>query len=105
MKKALHVATLILFFHQAQAQYYGNEWINYSQDYFKFKIVNDDFYRISYQALVNSGIPVSTISGSNLQIFNKGHEIPIYVTTSGILGTGDYIEFYAVHNDGEWDST
>src|SRR5580765_2152459 len=108
MKKSLLLFFLLLTtFYNARSQnfYYGNEWINYSQTYFKFKIVNNGFYRIPYQTLVNSGVPVSGINGSNFAIFNKGHEIPIYVTTNSILGQTDYIEFYAVRNDGVWDST
>jgi hypothetical protein len=105
MKRSLLAALLILSLQLVHAQYYGNEWINYSQSYFRFKIINDGLYRISYNALINSGVPLSTINGSNLQIFTQGKEIPIYVTTGGTLGSSDYLEFYAVHNDGTWDST
>jgi hypothetical protein len=107
MKKNLLFILLIGFLTRASSQNisYGNEWINYSQSYFKFKIIDDGLYRITYEALNNSGVPISTINGSNFSVFNKGKEIPLYVTNSGILGPGDYLEFYAVHNDGAWDST
>ncbi len=105
MKRLLLIITLITaFFPRAHSQVYGNEWINYNQTYFKFSIINDGFYRISYNQLLLAGIPVSGINGSNYQIFNKGKEVPVYVTTNVPLGLNDYLEFYAVHNDGQWDS-
>jgi len=36
---------------------FGNEWINYSQEYYKIKITQEGIYRISYSTLVNSGLP------------------------------------------------
>ncbi|HYV95785.1 MAG TPA: C25 family cysteine peptidase [Chitinophagales bacterium] len=105
MRKLLLLLILTGVFFKAHSQLYGNEWINYSQTYFKFRILQDGLYRIPYSTLQNFGVPVNSINGSNIQIFGRGQEVPIYVTASGILGTNDYIEFYAVHNDGYWDST
>src|SRR6185503_19384200 len=75
------------------------------QTYLKLRIHEDGMYRIPYSTLQNFGVPVNSINGSNIQIFGRGKEVPIYVSTPGILSTSDYIEFYAVHNDGFWDST
>jgi hypothetical protein len=93
------------FFKNTHSQVYGNEWIHYDQSYYTFKIITDGVYRIPYSSLLNSGIPVGSINGSNFQIFNKGKEVPVYVSTNAVFTANDFIEFYAVHNDGEWDST
>src|SRR5947207_11934134 len=102
MKKLLLILVFIGCVRSGYSQLIGNEWINYGQTYFKFQVVKDGLYRLNYSTLQNFGVPVSSINGSNFQIFARGHEIPIYVTTTGILGANDYIEFYATYNDGWW---
>jgi len=88
------------------AQPYGNEWVNYNQKYYQFSIVEDGLYRIPYQSLVDAGIPISSISANQLQIFGKQRELPLYVKDNGdnSINPGDYIEFYAERNDGWLDS-
>ena len=100
----LSVTLFILFSEGLQAQSYGNEWINYNQTYYKIKISQDGLYRDTYSVLQQSGIPVSTINGSDFQIFGRGQEVPMYVSTNSILSNTDYIEFYALKNDGALDS-
>ena len=78
------------------AQNFGNEWINYSQKYYKIPISTNGVYRINKQALVSSEIPIDAIDPRNIQIFHKGKEIPIYITTGQYLylfENNDYIEF------------
>ncbi len=106
MRKALPLLSLIfiLFSAKLQAQSYGNEWINYSQTYYKIKILQDGLYRITYDVLQQSGVPVATVTGSQLQIFGRGQEQPIYVSTNNLFSSTDYIEFYALKNDGSLDS-
>jgi len=106
MKKFLLFICVTCFFFKSfsQSPLYGNEWINYSQQYFKIKIEADGLYRISYSTLLNSGIPLSTINGNQFQIFGRGQEVPIYVSTNSVFTTNDYIEFYALKNDGSLDS-
>ena len=97
----------LLSFFALQAQNMGNEWINYNQKYYKFKVVEDGIYRISYSALQNAGVPLSSISNpKNFQIFGRGEEQYIYVhnENTGVFGPNDYIEFYAQKNDGWYDS-
>ena len=89
------------------SQTYGNEWIDYSQRYFSFKVWQDGVYRIYQEDLVNSGIPVQSIPVNRFQVFGKEREIPIYVQDdgNGILDPGEYIEFVAERNTGWLDST
>ena len=78
---------------------FGNEWINYSQTYYKMKIVEDGLYRISASALNNAGITTSGLQAGNYQIFLMGTEVPCYVQMNG--NTVDFIEFYGKKHRGE----
>ena len=82
---------------------YGNEWINYDQSHRKAYITADGVYRIPYQALASSGIPVSSISAANLQLFANGEELPIYTSGNNLTNGSGYIEFYAEKNKGDLD--
>ena len=81
----------------------GNEWIDYSQSYYKMLLAEDGVYRVSYQELVDGGVPVDQLSGDQIQLYYFGEEIAIKVSSSGVLSEGDYIEFYGVKNRGELD--
>ena len=89
------------------AQQYGNEWINFGQKHYKISIPNTGLYRIDYNTLVNSGIPVSSINPKNFQLFIKGQEqyININDESDNVFNTTDYIEFYAKKNDASFDSS
>lgn len=106
--KFAHVTILLLTFFttsSVSAQTFGNEWINYDQQYLTFDITQDGFYRIGYNTLNTAGVPASVLP-EQFQIFGKEHEIPIYVEDGGdnTMGPGDYILFYAERNDGWLDS-
>lgn len=103
--KKIYVILIILFTVSfAHAQPYGNEWINYSNTYYKFKILNKGIYRISQTELVNAGISPNNLVGTYFKLFRNGVEVPLYVTTNGLFGLGDYIEFLGIGNDGEMDA-
>ena len=88
-----------------------NDWINYSQSYYKFPIHKDGIYRLNYLELINAGIAISTIDSRQIQVFGKGEELHLFINDGGdnIIGSssgaaqGDYIEFYAEKNDGWYD--
>ncbi len=82
---------------------FGDEWINFDQSYFKVAVAEDGVYRISQSALVQAGIPVSQIATGNYQLFRMGAQVPIYVSTAGLLGADDYIEFFGQKNRSELD--
>jgi hypothetical protein len=88
------------------AQPFGNEWINYSQKYYKIPITKEGIYRISRSTLENSGYPINSYDPRNIQIFYRGQEQYIYLQgeNDGIFHTQDFIEFYAKGNDGWLDS-
>ena len=86
----------------AEAQIYGNEWISYNQKYFSFPVVESGIHKIDYNTLLNAGVPMSSLSSSNFQIFGKESEIPLFIEDGGdeTMDTGDFILFYAEGNDG-----
>lgn len=111
MNKNILLLIIVLSFSNLSAQFitdggdtlYGNEWIEHDQTYFKIPVAEDGIYRLSYEDLNSAGIPVSSISGGNIQVYKNGSAYPIYVTTSGSLSSEDYIEFYGQKNRGELD--
>ena len=109
-RKNIPFSSLLLIFAILSSTYllsqpYTNSWINYSQQYYKFKISETGIYRIDSTTLANSGIPLSTINPQNIQIFAKGQELPILIEgeSDGVFNGSDYIEFYAEKNDGWFD--
>lgn len=87
-------------------QTFGNEWINYNQEYYKISITQDGMYRLSFDQLNNIGFPVNTIDPRRIQLFYKGIEQAIYVEGQQDLkfDSSDFIEFYGKRNDGTTDT-
>lgn len=97
---------LVLFSAFLFSQEYGNEWIDYSRSHYKFPIHENGVYRLTYEALESADVPVNDIVPSQIQLFGKQREQPIFVEDGGddSFDAGDYIEFYAEKNDGWLDS-
>lgn len=85
---------------------FGNEWVDFNRKYYKIPVATTGIYRITYNTLVNAGIPVATLDPRQFQIFARGKEIPIYVhgENDGIFHPNDYIEFYGRANDAWLDT-
>lgn len=86
----------------ANAQVYNNEWINFNNTYYKFKVGRTGLYRISQTALMSTGL------GSGLaeqfQLWRNGVQVPLYTSVAtGPLSASDYIEFWGEMNDGRPD--
>ncbi len=84
---------------------YGNEWIDYNKSYYKIPIAENGLYRITYQTLVDAGIPVNAIDAKKFILYHRGVEQAIYVENTGAsqLEPGEYIEFFGQKNDGTLD--
>ncbi|MCX7696414.1 MAG: C25 family cysteine peptidase [Bacteroidales bacterium] len=97
---------LCIFFSYIVRSQFGNEWIDFNRKYYKIPIATSGIYRITYNTLVNAGIPVSTLDPRQFQIFARGKEIPIYVhgENDGVFHSSDYIEFYGKANDAWLDT-
>ncbi len=108
MKKLFYIFIFFFTFlvSYSYSQPYGNEWINYSQQYYKINVCKNGIYRINYTALITAGIPTGSFDPRSFQIFNNGTEQHIYIKgeNDGIFNTNDYIEFYAEKNDGWLDA-
>lgn len=105
MKRNLLLWILLTFCAVAEAQPYGHEWIgNYSKQFWRIFVYKDGIYRIDSTTLANAGFPMN-INPNKFQIFGRGVQQYIYVKdNNGVMNSGDYIEFYGMHNDGWYDS-
>lgn len=99
----IFVFTTLLSFksNQTNAQY-GNEWIDFSKTYWKFKVGTEGIFRIPKSTLDAVGVP-STASGKDFVLYRDGKEVALYTTTNTTFGSSDYIEFFATANDGQLD--
>jgi hypothetical protein len=84
------------------AQNMGNEWIDLSQQYYRFGIAESGVYKITNTQLQSAGIPISNFSPQNIQLFQNGVEIPCYIKGES-QGLIEYILFYAEKNSGWFD--
>lgn len=101
MKKLLFILFVCSSF-GALSQTYRNNWIDYSQSYYKFKIGQDGIYRIPYTALQAAGL--GSVPAEQFQLWRNGEEQTIYLSVAtGQLGASDYIEFFGLKNDGKPD--
>lgn len=89
------------------AQTYGNEWIDYSQTYYKFQVLQTGIYRLNFSDLNAASVPSGSFTSENVQIFGREQELPLHIEDGGdnSLDPGDYILFYAEKNDSWLDST
>jgi hypothetical protein len=104
IKRLFVICLLSVVFINVKAQTFGNEWINYSQKYYRINITQNGIYRINAATLSAAGI--SGVNPRYFQIFNKGVQQPIYIqgeSHTSLTGT-DFIEFYGEKNDGTLDS-
>ncbi|MCF3107834.1 C25 family cysteine peptidase [Niabella sp. CC-SYL272] len=102
MKKLLTIG-LLIFSIAAQAQQFGNEWIDYNKTYYKFKVAANGLYRIPAATLAAANL--GAVDAAHFQLWNNGVEVPLFISiSSGPLGAGDYIEFWGQMNDGKPDN-
>lgn len=84
------------------AQPFNNEWINYANSYYKFKVGRDGLYRISETLLRANGL--EAVPAEHFRLYRNGVEVPLYTSiATGPLPTGAYLEFIGKANDGEPD--
>lgn len=83
---------------------FSNDWINYSQKYYKIPITSEGVYRITYADLLANGISVGDFDHRNLQIIHNGESLPLFVSAQadGIFRNTDYFEFYAESGNTGW---
>jgi hypothetical protein len=101
-KISRYIAILVWFVALPAQSQFGIEWIDFNQSYFKIKISNTDFYRITAAELQAVGFPVSIVPANRIQLFRKGEEVAINVDDTG--GVLNYLEFYGEAIDGTSDT-
>lgn len=108
-KRKLHILSALLImgycflFTPVRSQEYNNEWLESGQTYYKFKIGSSGLYRLTGSSF--SGLGLGSASASSLQLWHNGKEVPLYTSTTGVLGSSGYIEFWGELNDGSVDAT
>ncbi len=75
----------------------GNYWYNPNKNYFKIYVNKKNVYRLTYEDLIASGVPLgSNTPAEKLEIFNDGMPVPIEVFDTNddlIFNAGDYLQF------------
>ena len=84
------------------AQTFDPSWYDASSTYVKIGVVTDGVYEVTGSELTAAGVAISTIDPTNLQLFDRGEEVPIRVNASGAsLQSGDSFTFPGQRNTGE----
>src|SRR5258706_16146258 len=108
MKRFLHKLLIFAVFFAgfcefAPSQVYNNEWINYNNTYYKFKVGATGLYRISQATLSSLGLGSTPVE--QFQLWRNGQEISLYTSAqTGPMAGSDYIEFWGEMNDGKPDN-
>ncbi len=89
-----------------KAQFPENNWIKPNQAYLKLSVVEDGIYKVTAPELREAGWELETINAANLQLFYRGRELGIYVSTNenNTFKNDDFVLFYGQKNDGSRDS-
>jgi hypothetical protein len=99
MTKKLLIPFLLLATLAGQAQL-GNSWIDYNKTYYKFKVAKDGLARIGQPALAAAGL--GGVPAEHFQLWRNGEQVRLFTSVaSGALGASDFIEFWALMNDGK----
>ncbi len=75
---------------------YGNYWYNPNKNYFKIYLKDKGVYRLTFDQLVSSGVPIQGgVSSDALELVNEGNSVPLDVVDGGdgIFNSGDYFQF------------
>jgi len=101
MKKILLVSIILLLAFNSHAQF-NNSWIDYSKTYYKFKLTKDTLTRIYQPVLAAAGL--GSVPAQNFQLWHNGKEVRMFTSVAtGVLGSGDFLEFWGEMNDGKPD--
>ena len=88
-----------------QAQF-SNQWINFTQSYYKVPVAKSGIYKISYSDLQAAGVPLGGIDPRRITLFHRGVEQAIFIQgqADATFDPADFIEFYGQRNDGTLDA-
>ena len=101
MKKILLASFVLLLVTSGYSQL-NNSWIDYSKTYYKFKLAKDTLTRINQPVLAAAGL--GNVPAEQFQLWRNGQQVRLFTSVpTGIMGSGDYIEFWGEMNDGKPD--
>lgn len=85
----------------------GNQWINYDLQYWYFPVASEGWVRITYNDLVNAGVPVNDVDPDQVKLFGKERQVFAQVVggEDGSFDPDDYLEYWAVPNNGWLDAS
>src|ERR1035437_382886 len=73
-----------------------NNWYDPTKNYYKIFVRNKDVYRITFDELINAGVPIgSGVPINEIALYNNGEAVPIDIHDNGdsIFNHGDYFQF------------
>jgi len=74
----------------ASGQQYNNEWIKFSQTYFKIKVASDGVYRIPKSLLDANGLGSTQVQ--YFELWRNGEKVPFYPSvSSGVLPSTGFL--------------
>lgn len=101
MRKIFTLLLLLAGF-TVTAQQYNNEWINFNQTYYKFKVGKTGVFRIPKSTLDAVGIGNTQVEF--FELWRNGQRVPFYTSVAnGTLPADGYLEFWGLLNDGKPD--
>ncbi len=105
MRRLAFLLIFLVSFQVAVLAQFGDEWINYNQQYYKINVADDALYRITFNDLQAAGFPLASVDPRRIQLFYRGIEQAIFVEgqNDASFDPTDYIEFYGKKNDGTLD--
>ncbi|MFQ5605416.1 MAG: C25 family cysteine peptidase [bacterium] len=82
-----------------KSQLKTNDWYNPQFRYFKLLVSEEGLYELSYDDLVQAGVPVAQLEVSRLKMYNQGQQIPVWISgpTDGSFTPANRLYFY-----GDW---
>ena len=83
---------------------FGNEWIDYEKEYIKIEITEDKAYTLTYQDLLDAGVPLDQIDPRTIRIHSLGQSIPLYISDNFNFSENDFISFIGKKNRSELDT-
>ncbi len=84
----------------------GHEWIDYNTTYWHFPVVQKGLHRISYDDLLQAGMPVSNIHPAQLRLYAKGKMVSLHFIgdSDEVLEQGEYYCAYLDRHRGEMET-
>ncbi|WMN07153.1 C25 family cysteine peptidase [Marivirga arenosa] len=103
--RVVFIISFLFQFTQLLAQN-PQSWINYNQTYYKISTASNSPYQLTYNDLLEVGIPLATIDARAIRMYHRGEEVAIRITgqNDGRIDQGDVIQFLGKSNDGVSDT-